>query len=71
MQYNNIYFYEFLLYLVQSELVGVVEISQLRTWYKKVTRDNAASAYVLHPLELPSSQFTRGWIRRIKADERD
>jgi hypothetical protein len=34
------YFYEFLLYLVQSELVGDVEMLELRTWYKKVTRDD-------------------------------
>jgi hypothetical protein len=52
-------------------LVGVVEMSELRTWYEKVTKDDVASAYVLRPLELPSSQFTRGWNRRLKADERD
>ena len=64
------YFYEFLLYLIQSELVGVVEMSELRTWYEKVMKDNAASAYVLHPLGLPLSQFTRGRIRRLKAVKR-
>ena len=62
------YFYKFLLYLVWSELVGVVEI---RTWYEKVMKDDAASAYVLRPLELPLSQFTRDQNRRLKADERD
>jgi len=65
------YFYEFLLYLVWSELVRVVEMSELRTWYEKVTKDDAASAYVLRPLELLSSQFTRDQNRRLKADERD
>jgi hypothetical protein len=56
-------FYKFLLYLVWLELVGVVEMSELPTWYKKVMKDDAASVYVLHPLGLPSSQFTRGQIR--------
>ena len=65
------YFYKFLLYLVRSELVGVVKMLELRTWYKKVTKDDVASAYVLRPLKLPSSQFTRGQNRRLKADERD
>jgi hypothetical protein len=37
---KNGYFYWFLLYLVQLELVGVVEWSELRTWYEKVTRDD-------------------------------
>ena len=37
---KNVYFHEFLLYLVRSELVGVVEMSELRTWYEKVTRDD-------------------------------
>jgi hypothetical protein len=37
---KNMYFYEFLLYLVRSELVGVVEMSELQTWYEKVTRDD-------------------------------
>jgi hypothetical protein len=63
---KNVYFYEFLLYLVWLELVRVVKMSELRTWYEKVTKDNAASAYVLRPLILPSSQFTRGQIRRLK-----
>jgi hypothetical protein len=65
------YFYEFLLYLVWSELVRVVEMLELRTWYEKVTKDDAASAYVLHPLELPLSQFMRDQNRILKADERD
>jgi hypothetical protein len=43
----------------------VVRMLELQTWYKKVTKDNAASAYVLHPLKLPSSQFMRGWIKEI------
>jgi hypothetical protein len=43
---------------------------ELRTWYEKVTKDDAASAYVLRPLGLLSSQFTRGRIRRLKVDER-
>jgi hypothetical protein len=30
-----------------------------------------ASAYVLRPLGLLSSQFTRGQVGRLKADERD
>jgi hypothetical protein len=51
------YFYKFLLYLVWSELVRVVERSELQTWYKKVMKDDAASAYVLRPLKLPSSQL--------------
>jgi hypothetical protein len=38
--------------------------------YEKVARDDAASAYVLHPLELPLSQFMRGRIRRIKLVEK-
>jgi hypothetical protein len=59
------YFYKFLLYLVWSELVRVVEMSELWTWYKKVMKDDAASAYVLHPLGLPLSQFMRGWIKEI------
>jgi hypothetical protein len=71
MSVKNMYFYEFLLYLVWSELVRVVEMSELRTWYEKVTKDNAASTYVLRPLGLLLSQFTRGQIRRLKVDERD
>ena len=68
---KNVYFYKFLLYLVQSESVRVVEMLELRTWYEKVTKDNVASAYVLRPLRLLSSQFMRGQIRRLKVDERD
>ena len=68
---KNMYFYKFLLYLVRSELVGVVKMLELWTWYEKVTKDNVASAYVLCPLELPLSQFRRGQIRRLKVDERD
>ena len=64
MAVKNKYFYEFLLYLVWSELVGVVERLEVRTWYEKVTRDDVASAYVLCPLGLLSSQFTRGQIKR-------
>jgi hypothetical protein len=45
--------------------VRVVEMSELRTWYKKVTKDYAASAYVLHPLGIPLSQFMRGQIKEI------
>jgi hypothetical protein len=46
-------------------------MSELRTWYEKVTKDDAASAYVLCPLGLPSSQFMRGQVKRLKVDERD
>ena len=41
--------------IVRSELVGVVEMLELQTWYEKVTKDNAASAYVLCPLGLSLS----------------
>jgi hypothetical protein len=46
-------------------------MSELQTWYEKVMKDNVASAYVLCPLGLPSSQFTRGQVKRLKVDERD
>jgi hypothetical protein len=41
-------------------------MSELRTWYEKVTGDDAASAYVLCPLGLPSSQFIEGRARGFK-----
>ena len=41
-------------------------MSELRTWYEKVTGDDAASAYVLCPLGLPSSQFTEGRVKGFK-----
>ena len=44
---------------------------ELWTWYKKVMKDDVASAYVLRPLGLLLSQFTRGWMRWTKADERE
>jgi hypothetical protein len=43
---------------------------ELQTWYKKVTKDDAASAYVLRPLGLPSSQFMRGQVKRLKVGKR-
>jgi hypothetical protein len=50
-------------------LVGVVGVhwrSEFQTWYRMVMRDDAASAYVLCLSELPLSQFTRGWISRLR-----
>jgi hypothetical protein len=41
---QELYLYWLLLYLIQLEL------SEFRTWYRKVEGDNPASAYVLHPL---------------------
>jgi hypothetical protein len=46
-------------------------MSELRTWYEKVTGDDAASAYVLCPLGLPSSQFTEGRAKGLSRRERD
>ena len=46
-------------------------MSELRTWYEKVTGDDAASAYVLCPLGLPSSQFTEGQTKGLSRRERE
>jgi hypothetical protein len=48
-------------------VVRVVRMSELRTWYRKVTRDNAASAYVLHPLK---TSFVSIYKESIKLDYR-